>query len=67
MIDDPIVAEVRRNREALLAKYDYDLEKMLKAIRESGIGEGHRVVSFPPRRPPGWKPDEAPSVNGTVS
>ena len=49
-MEDPIVAEVHATREKLLAQYGYDLEAMMKAIRESGIGKGHRIIPAPPRR-----------------
>jgi hypothetical protein len=43
---DPIVAEVRRIRDQLAAKYDYDLKAIFKASRKREKKCGHSVVSF---------------------
>jgi hypothetical protein len=56
--DDPIVAEVRKARESLFAKYNHDLDAMVADLqrRASQSREGgRRVVSFSPRRPANWK------------
>ncbi len=46
MIDDPIVNEVRRIREEILASYNYDLKAMFEdAIRRQFLS-GHKVVAF---------------------
>lgn len=55
--DDPIVAEVRRVREELAARFNYDLKAILEDARrrtEEAARAGHKVVSLPPRRPKGW-------------
>lgn len=47
--DDPIVAEVRAARAALLAAAEYDLEKLVQRLRQEQARSGHPVVSLPPR------------------
>ena len=49
--DDPIVAEVRKAREALLAAADYDLEKLCQRLRQEQSLSGRKVVTRSPRRP----------------
>jgi hypothetical protein len=54
--DDPIVAEVRRAREVIAAKFNYDLAaifKHMQELTEEAARAGHPVVSPPPRRPEG--------------
>jgi len=46
---DPIVEEVRRNREQYAAKYDYDIGAICRAARERQKESGRKVVSRPPR------------------
>lgn len=48
---DPIVAEVRSARAALLAAAGFDLEKLAKRLREEQASSGHPVVTLPPRKP----------------
>jgi hypothetical protein len=55
--DNPIIAEVRKAREALLAKHNNDLDAMVADLQrrtEADRQAGRRVVSLPPRRPAGW-------------
>ena len=42
--EDPIVAEVRRVREALFAAADYDLGKLCKILCAEQAQSGHHVV-----------------------
>ena len=49
--DDPIVSEVRRAREILLAEADYDLEKLSQRLRKEQLTSGRQVVTRAPRRP----------------
>jgi len=49
--EDPIVAEVRRAREELLAAAGYDLEEFCKRLREGQEQEGRAVVDRQPRTP----------------
>ncbi len=55
--DDPVVAEVRRAREAYAAKFNYDLRAIFADIQRranEAARAGHPTVSLPPRRPSGW-------------
>ena len=47
---DPIVAEVRAARAALLAEANFDLHTLCEHLRESQAKSGHRVVRLEPRR-----------------
>ena len=48
---DPIVAEVRAAREALLAEADYDLHTLCERLRHRQLVEGRTEVSRAPRPP----------------
>lgn len=41
---DPIVAEVRRHREALFAEAGYDVRELCRRLRERQEVSGHRVL-----------------------
>ena len=55
---DPIVAEVRRAREALFVAARYDIRELCRRLREEQATSGHRVVTRAPRSTSG-KPGEA--------
>jgi hypothetical protein len=46
---DPIVAAVRRVREALFAAAGYDIREFCRRLREEQYTSGHLVVTRPPR------------------
>ncbi len=50
MTDDPIVAEVRAIRDKLAAECDYDVDKIVRRIRQRQAESGREYVSHPPRR-----------------
>lgn len=50
MAVDPIVEEVRRAREALAAKYGYDIKAMLAAARRRQQRSGRKVISLAPKK-----------------
>ena len=52
--DDPIVAEVRRIRGDLAARFDYDLARMFEHARRrtEAAARGGRPVAAPPPRSP---------------
>ena len=55
--EDPIVAEVRRIREELAADFNYDLKAIFEEAHrrtEEARRAGAKVVTLPPKRPPGW-------------
>ena len=57
MINDPIVEEVHRIRERILARFNGDLKAYVcdaQRRTEEAARAGRKVVSLPPRRPPGW-------------
>ncbi len=51
MIDDPIVAEVRKARDEYARRFDYDLDAICKDLQEKQSQSGRKVVSFLPKRP----------------
>jgi hypothetical protein len=46
MSHDPIVAEVRANREALLKRFDYDLDALCRYLKDREKKSGRKTVSF---------------------
>jgi hypothetical protein len=48
MRDDPIVAEVRKHRQARAAKFRYDIRAMIEDARKREKKSGHPILS--PRR-----------------
>jgi hypothetical protein len=46
---DPIVAAVRKIRDALAARYNYDLRAMMEDISRRQAASGRKVVQLPPR------------------
>jgi len=48
MWEDPIVAEVRKIRQKLAAKFNYDIRAMVEDARKREKKSGHPIVS--PRR-----------------
>ena len=51
MIDDPIVAAVRKVRDELAAKFNYDVAAIFRDLRERESQHGDRLVSHPPITP----------------
>ncbi|MSR59893.1 MAG: hypothetical protein EXS05_20015 [Planctomycetaceae bacterium] len=49
MIDDPIVAEIRRVRDAHMQKFNFDLHAIFRDLKEQQRASGRRFISFPPR------------------
>lgn len=49
MEDDPIVAEVRKGRQEHAARFNFDLEAIVKDIRSREGKDGDPVVTLPPR------------------
>lgn len=44
MIDDPIVASVRKIRDELAAKFNYDVDAILADIRRREVEHGGRLI-----------------------
>jgi hypothetical protein len=51
MIDDPIVAEVRKARDEYARRFNYDLDAICKDLQNQQLQPGRKLVAFPPRRP----------------
>ena len=51
MWKDEIVEEVRRNREAYAAKFNFDLQAMYEDLRKAEQKSKHKKVSFKPKKP----------------
>ena len=49
-MNDPIVEEVRRIRDAHAARFNYDLDAIFRDIKEQEKKSGRKFVSFPPRK-----------------
>ena len=50
MWDDPIVAKVRETREKYAAQFDFDLNAMVRALKEAERQTQREKVSFAPKR-----------------
>jgi hypothetical protein len=50
MWQDPIVEEIHKIREALAAKFQYDVQELGKFFQAQQAAEHREVVSRPPRR-----------------
>lgn len=59
MWNDPIVAEVHAIRARLSDEHGGDLHRIAEHFRTVQQRYAARVVTFPPRRPAGWKPPAA--------
>jgi hypothetical protein len=55
MYKDEIVEEVRAAREEYARQFNFDLEAICRDLREREKTSGHKVVSFPPRKPLEYK------------
>ncbi|MEO5332979.1 MAG: hypothetical protein H7839_13250 [Magnetococcus sp. YQC-5] len=49
MYNDPIMEEVRKNREEFAAQFNFDLDAMVKSLQESERKSGRQMVSFSPK------------------
>jgi hypothetical protein len=62
-MNDPIVDEVRRVRDAHAAKFNYDLDAIFQDIKEQEKNSGLKFVSYPPRK---VEPNEAMQPTGAA-
>jgi hypothetical protein len=62
-MNDPIVDEVRRIRQAHAAKFNYDLEAIFRDIKEREKKSGRKYISYGPRRIEA-KPEQGPTEDG---
>ncbi len=63
MQDDPVVAEVRRIREELAARFNYDIHAICEHARQQDAASGDKVIRLPPRRPEGYQAKTEQSTN----
>ncbi len=47
---DPIIAEVRKAREAYAKKFKYDIKAMCNDLKKRQTQNANKVVSMPPKR-----------------
>jgi hypothetical protein len=59
--DDPIVAEVRRARQAIRAQYGFDMARISAALKVIGYACGSKYVSSDWRNPHGPREAELPA------
>ncbi len=48
---DPIITEVRAIRDEYAVRFDYDVGKMFRDIRDRQNASGRKYVCYPARRP----------------
>lgn len=51
MIEDSIVAEVRKARDEYAKRFNYNLDAIFDDLQQRQSQSGRELVSFPPRRP----------------
>ncbi|WP_446010308.1 hypothetical protein [Candidatus Electrothrix sp.] len=51
MIDDPLIEEIRRNRNEYAKKFNYNLDAICRDLEKKQKLSGRKVVSFPPKKP----------------
>jgi hypothetical protein len=62
-MNDPIVDEVRRVRDAHAARFNYDLDAIFRDIKDEEKKSWRKFVSFPPRKA---EPNQASQPAGTT-
>ena len=50
--NDPIIAEIRKYRDAYAARFNYDVYAMFKDMKKRERESGHKVVNLARRRKP---------------
>lgn len=50
MIEDEIVLEVRKVKEALAARFNYDVRAIAEDARKRQSSSGHKIVAIVPTR-----------------
>jgi hypothetical protein len=65
MLEDPIVAKIRKVRDAYAAQFNCDLNAIYRDLRRQEKESGLTFVSYPPKRPePGPGTGERPEQSG---
>ena len=62
MWQDPIVAEVRRAREAHAAQFNFDLRAIYRALKEQEEQSQRETVSFSPKHIPPIETEIKPAL-----
>jgi hypothetical protein len=47
---DPIIAEVRKARDAYARKFNYDIQAMCRDLKKRQTQNADKVISMPPKR-----------------
>ncbi len=55
MSSDPIVDEIHAIREQMAARFNYDIDAIVKDAQLRDATDDRKVVCLPPRRPEGWQ------------
>ncbi len=63
-MNDPIVDEIRKIRDAHASRFNYDLDAIFRDIKEQEKKSGRTFVSFPPRMA---EPKQALHATGTTN
>ncbi len=63
-MNDPIVDEVRKFRDAHASRFNDDLDAIFREIKEHERKSGRTFVSFPPRKA---EPNQGPHATGDVT
>ncbi|MEQ1923658.1 MAG: hypothetical protein ABL952_14215 [Pyrinomonadaceae bacterium] len=50
-VEDKIVEEVRRTRQKLAARFDYDIKAFVENAKSEQAASGRKRVPFSPRKP----------------
>jgi len=66
MWHDPIVEEIHKVREALAAKFQYDVQALGKYFQAQQQAEHREVVTRAPRRVPGTAASPSPTPDQAV-
>jgi F0F1-type ATP synthase membrane subunit b/b' len=64
---DPVVEEVRKRRQELMAEYDYDPKKILQAIRKEEEKYANRLVYSTQKPKKAYKRKPTISKNITIN
>jgi hypothetical protein len=47
---DPIIAEVRKARDAYARKFNYDIQAMCRDLKKRQAQNANKIISLPPKR-----------------
>jgi hypothetical protein len=62
-VNDPIIDEIRKVREAHASQFNYDLDAIFRDIKEREKQSRRKFVAFPPRKA---EPNEALQPTGAA-